>query len=148
MAYKKVIKDHAKTLYLQGKSTPEIEKILNIPERTLMRWKKDGDWEQSERNSSPIALAYQLQEAFNRKLQQVLDNDELADPKVADSMIKLSKIMERTLPKKIMLANILNMLTDLVNYFKTHLDDEAFVEQFSTYIPEIAEFLKAKYTSV
>jgi len=148
MAYKKIIKDHAKDLYLQGRTIPEVTKILDIPERTIMRWKKKYKWEDSEKSVSPLALVYQLQEAFNNKLQEALNDDTLGNPAVADSLVKLAKIMDRTIPKKIMLANILNMLTDVTAYFRNHVEDDAFIDQFSRYIPEIADFLKNKYTAI
>ena len=147
MAYKKVTIEHAKNLYLEGRLPLEISKILSIPERTIQRWKNKNDWEKEEKSASSLNLVYQLQSAFNKKLQEALDNEELGDPSVADTLVKLAAIMEKTIPKRMMLANILNMLTDVVLYFKNHVDDDVFVENFSTYIPELADFLKNKYAS-
>ena len=124
MAYKKIVKEQAKELFLQGRTLEEIAKITTVPERTLMRWRKEHKWEDAEKSASPLGLVYKLQKAFNETLNKALDEDKLGDPKVADTLVKLASIMERTIPRKMMLVNILNMLTDLTAYFQTHVDDD------------------------
>jgi len=146
MAYKKVIKEHAKELALQGRTIPEISNMMNVPESTLARWKQQDRWEEEEKSASPLGLVYKLQIAFNNTLEKAISEDKLGDPAIADTLTKLAALMEKVIPKRMMLANILNMLTDVVLYLQNHVEDDDFKDKFAAYIPEIAEFLKNKYT--
>ena len=146
MAYKKVIKNQAKELYvIENKTVEEIASILRIPWRTLMRWKKLYKWEDDCKTASNIGLAMEMQKAFFERIQKAIHEDKLTEPAVADSLYKTAKLMEKLLPKKIMLANIYNLLQDIVGYINAYVEDDVFANAFARYLPEISEYLRKKY---
>jgi len=146
MGYKKSIKEHAQGLYvIEGKSISDISNLLNIPEKTLYRWKHQYNWD-SAVGSGTINLVGEMQKAFYGKVQEAIQNGKLTDPSTADSLYKTSKLMEKLLPKKMMLANIFNMMDDIVAYSKSYIEDDVFIERLGKYLPEIADHLRKKYS--
>jgi hypothetical protein len=146
MRYKNAIKEHAQSLYvIEGKSIGYIASMMKIPEKTLYRWKHQYKWD-SAVGSGTINLVGEMQKAFYNKVQEAIQNGSLTDPSTADSLYKTSKLMEKLLPKKMMLANIFSMLEDIISYTRTYIEDDRFIEALGKYLPEIADFLRKKYS--
>ncbi len=147
MAYKNIIKDHAQRLYvIEAKTLPQISKVLGVPEATLYRWKIKYKWDAALQAGGTINLVSEMQKAFYNKVQEAITEGKLTDPGTADSLYKTSKLMEKLLPKKMMLANIFNMLEDIISYSKSYIDDDKFIDLLGKYLPEIADFLRNKYS--
>ncbi len=146
MAHKKVIKEKAKQLYcIEGKTIDEIGTLLRIPDKTIYKWKKQFLWDDYLKTAGNVGMAMELQNAFAEEIQIAIAEKKLTDPATADALYKTSKMLEKLLPKKIMLANIFNLLEDIVIYTKNNIQDDKFVNSLSKYIPEIADFLRRKY---
>jgi hypothetical protein len=147
MAYKKAVKEHAKSLYvLDGKPLEEISKIISVPLKTLYGWRKKNNWDDAITYGGTINLVAEMQKAFAEAVKKAIESDTLTSPAVADSLYKTSKLMEKLLPKKMMLANIFNMFEDIVMYAKTYIDNDRFIDDLTKYLPEIADFLRKKYS--
>ena len=89
----------AKALYAQGKSANEIAEALKLGKSTIYRWinnealgfkesKKMADF-----NSKDMAGI--IDESHKKLLIEISENpDRLLDPKVADALLKVSKVLE------------------------------------------------------
>ena len=146
MAYRKVIRNKAKELYIiENKTIEQIANILRISWRTIIRWKKEDNWEIDSKKASNIGIVIEMQKALYQAITQAIRENNLTDPSVVDAIYKTSKMIEKMLPKKMMLANIFNMLEDIVTYINSYVDDDKFSSGFAKYLPEISEFLRKKY---
>lgn len=145
MAYKKADINKAKQFYvIEGQKIEDIAKIMKIPLKTVYAWKKKGEWDKALRSTGNIGMAMEMQKAFEEEIQQAITEKRLTDPSTADALYKTSKLMEKLLPKKIMLANIFNLLEDVTNYVKT-VGNDKFLNDWIKYLPEVSDFLRKKY---
>ena len=145
MAHKFADKNRAKQLYVvEGKKVEEIAAIVNVSVKSIYRWKQQDEWDKSLKSSGNIGIAIEMDKAFKDRIAQAISNGTLTEPSVADALYKTSKLMEKLLPKKIMLANIFNMLEDTTNYIKT-IGNDKFLSDWARHLPEIADFLRKKY---
>ena len=138
-------RNKAKELYcVEGKKIKEISTILAVPEKTLYKWKHEGEWDSSLKQSGTIGMAIELQKCLIKSIQDAIENQTLTDPATSDALYKSLKLMEKLLPKKVMLANIFNMIADITNYLKTFGND-SFLTEWMRLLPEISDFLRKKY---
>ncbi|HOD52923.1 MAG TPA: hypothetical protein PKJ08_00210 [Candidatus Cloacimonadota bacterium] len=145
MAYKITEINKAKQLYIvEGQRIEDIANLLKIPVKTVYAWKRKGEWDKALRSTGNIGMAMEMQKAFEQEVQKAIEEKRLTDPATADALYKTSKLMEKLLPKKIMLANIFNMLEDVTNYIKT-IGNDKFLTEWVKYLPEISDFLRKKY---
>lgn len=89
----------AKSLYAQGKSAIEIAKILNIGKSTIYRWISNDElgFKESKKMASFDAgdMAGIIDESYKKLLIEISENpDKLLDPKTADALLKVSKVLE------------------------------------------------------
>lgn len=89
----------AKSLYAQGKSAIEIAKILNIGKSTIYRWISNDElgFKESKKMASFDAgdMAGIIDESHKKLLIEISENpDKLLDPKTADALLKVSKVLE------------------------------------------------------
>lgn len=89
----------AKSLYAQGKSAIEIAKILNIGKSTIYRWISNDElgFKESKKMASFDAgdMAGIIDESHKKLLIEISENpDNLLDPKTADALLKVSKVLE------------------------------------------------------
>lgn len=89
----------AKSLYAQGKSAIEIAKILNIGKSTIYRWIGNDElgFKESKKMASFDAgdMAGIIDESHKKLLIEISENpDKLLDPKTADALLKVSKVLE------------------------------------------------------
>ena len=89
----------AKSLYAQGKSVIEIAKILNIGKSTIYRWISNDElgFKESKKMASFDAgdMAGIIDESHKKLLIEISENpDKLLDPKTADALLKVSKVLE------------------------------------------------------
>jgi transposase len=146
MAYKQKIIKQAEQMYIvEGKSCQQISDVLNINLKTIYIWRTKYGWDKVIRDSGNIGLAMELQKSFTESIQKAIKEGKLTDPATADALWKTSKLMEKLLPEKILLSNIYNFLEDVVNFAREQVDDDAFKNGLTRYLPEIAEHLKRKY---
>lgn len=145
MAHTTDQKNKAQNLYvIEGKTVEDISKILKIPTQTLYRWRYENGWDNSLKQGGSLGMAIKLQESLMNDIRKAIENGNLTEPQTADAIYKTSKLIEKFLPKKTMLANIFNMLQDVTTYIR-NLGDDKFVSVWVKYLPEISDFLRKKY---
>ena len=88
-----------KRLYIEGKTAAEIIKKTGISKSKVYRWLKDEslDFETSKKlaNFNARAVAGVLDESHKKLLLEISeDPKKLLDPKVADALLKTSKVLE------------------------------------------------------
>lgn len=88
-----------KKLYIEGKTASEIIKITGISKSKVYRWLKDEnlDFETSKKlvSFNAGAVAGVLDESHKKLLLEISeDPKKLLDPKVADALLKTSKVLE------------------------------------------------------
>ena len=89
----------AKSLYAQGKTAVEIAKELNIGKSTIYRWISNDElgFKESKKmaNFNAGDMAGIIDESHKKLLIQISENpDDLLNPKVADALLKVSKVLE------------------------------------------------------
>ena len=89
----------AKSLYAQGKTAVEIAKELNIGKSTIYRWISNDElgFKESKKMASFDAgdMAGIIDESHKKLLIEISENpDKLLDPKTADALLKVSKVLE------------------------------------------------------
>ena len=89
----------AKSVYAQGKTAVEIAKELNIGKSTIYRW--IGNDELGFKESKKMAnfnagdMAGIIDESHKKLLIEISENpNKLLDPKTADALLKVSKVLE------------------------------------------------------
>lgn len=147
MRYDKDIKEAIRRRFVEeGQHLSDIAREMKIPLKTLYRWKKQNNWDNdlNLRIAGKIALARELELKYAEKIQAALDNNTITDPKTADSLAKLLKVIKDLRPEREMLSNIYALLKDLTDYIK-HTGDDIFAKKFQKYLPDIANYLREKY---
>lgn len=148
MAYKQSVIETARQFYvLEGKTVDQISQGLNIPLKTVYNWVRKYEWDKDIKNAGNVGLYLEMQRQFQAKIQEAIDAGRFADPSTADALWKTAKIMERMAPQKMMLSNIFNFLEDLTTYFTAKVDDADFMEKYKSVLPELADWLRKKYTN-
>jgi len=146
MAYTKITHQQAMKFYvLEGKSIAQISMLMKIPEKTLYKWKVKETWDNKIKSSGGIEIGIKFNEAFENAIRKAIADNKLGDPATADSLYKLLIMAQKFTPKKLMLANIFNMLEDITNYIKAKIGNDKFMEEWAKYLPEISDFLRKKY---
>lgn len=89
----------ARSLYAQGKTAVEISKELNIGKSTIYRWISNEElgFKESKKMASFNAgdIAGIIDESHKKLLIEISENpDKLLDPKTADALLKVSKVLE------------------------------------------------------
>lgn len=84
---------------MQGKSASEIAEVLKVGKSTIYRWIKNEalGFEESKKvaDFSSKDMAGIIDESHKKLLIEISENpDRLLDPKVADALLKVSKVLE------------------------------------------------------
>jgi hypothetical protein len=126
--------------------TPEeIRKKLNIKSlKTIYSWKANEHWDDVVKKFSPIQLVTDMQSGLYAEIQKAINDQKLTDPKVADALYKVSAVMEKLVPQKVMLANIMAMLEYQSNWIKKNCSPK-FALEWAKNLPEMADQMRAFY---
>ena len=108
----------AKKLYLEGENTKEIEKVTGISKSTLDKWKAAENWDSEVTVYSTLQLANDMQTEFRKEVYKAMKEGKLTDSKTADALNKVAGIMDRLIPEKVLLANLMRMLKDETEFFQ------------------------------
>jgi transposase len=148
VAYKKSVIETARQFYvLEGKTTQQISDILKIPHKTVWNWVKKFEWDQDIRNGGNVSLYLEMQKQLQVEIKLALDQGRFAQAGTADGLWKVLKIMEKLLPEKMMLSNIFKFLEDTTQFFVANVADGAFMEIYQAQLPNLADWLRQKYTN-
>lgn len=126
-----------------SKSLAAIADELNVPASTLYRWKKNDKWDDNVAVSS-IATSISIEKALGDAIREAIENDTLADPKTADAISKLQKVVDKLKPKQQILGNIYLFLEDLASY-ATEGSDRAFANSLANHLPAIGDYMRRKH---
>ena len=144
MAHKPETHELAKQLYLiEGKEINDIAKQIGVPFRTLMRWRKQEKWDSFLRTGN-IELSMQVEKELIQLINKGIKDGNLADPKTADALSKLQKILNSLRPRRQILGNLLLFCEELANY-ASNCDDSEFAKAIQKHLPNIADHIKYKY---
>jgi len=146
MAYTIADRAQAKNMYcLEGKRVEDIAKLIAVPKQTVYRWKALDAWDSVLKQTGSIGISAEAHKGFIEEVQRAIEAKKLTDPDTVNNLVKLSKLMEKLLPKKVMLANIFAMLEDITHYLQT-IGDDKLVALWAKHLTEIADFLRKKYS--
>lgn len=101
----------AQQLFLDtDKTQKEIATIAQITEKTLTKWKKEGDWEllrQAQTVTSANLISNLYQKAYDLSLEDKID---------ADKLVKLANTIEKLSNKKVTVSNMINVFKDFTSW--------------------------------
>jgi hypothetical protein len=141
-------RETARRIYvIEGKSVAEIADLLGIPVRTIHHWRVNKKWDKEIEDSGTINLYMEMQKQFIVAVKAAIEEGKLTDPATADALWKTAKLMERMMPAKVLLSNIFSFLEDLTKFFVAHVDNPEFMEIYQSQLPQLADWLRAKYTN-
>jgi len=144
-------KIQCKKLFLQGIPIREIAKTTGIGYRTIYRWKSIENWdkEYEKLQLGNIGISVTLKNAaikVIKRLEQATEEtggkEEVA--RIADTLAKLSKIMDRFDPQKVIFADLMHLFNVLVEFAEMKSDSD-FLSKLQTYIPEISNYILHKF---
>lgn len=144
---KKTIETARQFYIIEGRSIAEISEILGLPVRTLHNWRVNKKWDREIQDGGNVSLYLNMQKQFVVAVKKAIDEGKLADPSTADSLWKTAKLMDRLMPAKVLLSNIFSFLEDLTKFFVAHVDNPEFLEIYQAQLPQLADWLRAKYTN-
>ncbi len=141
--------EKAKELYIKNRSPDEIAKELNVHPSTVYKWIKDEElgFEEAKElaNFSVDAMSEMLLEAYKKTILDIKKNPEkLQDSKVADSLLKVVKVI-KGLDKNV---DYLGIAGDVIKV-ATKLIREEFEEYFEAWkqiAPRLLEKLEEEYS--
>jgi hypothetical protein len=144
MAHKPETRELCKQLYLiEGKTPEQIAGLTKVALRTILRWRKQEEWDKMLRSGN-IELSLQLENELMQTINNAIKDNKLADPKTADTLVKLQKVIQSLRPKRQILANLLLFLEELANYAGS-ANDPAFLDGVQKHLPGIADHIKNRY---
>lgn len=101
----------AQQLFLDtDKIQKEIAAIAQVTEKTLTKWKNEGDWEllrQAQTVTSANLISNLYQKAYDLSLEEKID---------ADKLVKLANTIEKLSNKKVTVSNIINVFKEFTSW--------------------------------
>ena len=141
---KAVLRETCKQMYMiDGISIKDISETMDIPTRTLYRWRKLDEWEYVSKTGS-IELSLNLEQELVKEINKAIENGTLGNPQVADAIAKIQKVAASLRPQRQVLGNLLVFAEELVNY-ASGANDPAFLNSIQKHLPEFVSKIKAKY---
>lgn len=148
MAYKKATIELARRYYVvEGKTINQISQVIGVPETTIYKWQRRGEWDKDLADGGNVSLWLNMQKQFAEAVKKAIDENKLTDPGTADSLWKTAKLMDRLMPEKVLLSNIFSFLEDITHFFVARVGDGAWLTRYQETLPELSDYLRAKYTS-
>jgi len=108
----------AQDLFLEtDKTQKEIAQIVKVTEKTLTKWKNDGEWDMLK-NASTVTARKIIENLYKRSY------DLSIDPKSKpDDIIKLALSIEKLSNKRVTISQIINVFKDFIAFaFKDNPD--------------------------
>jgi|GEM_PF-1458061 len=141
---KAVLRETCKQMYMiDGIAIKDISETMDVPTRTLYRWRKEDGWEFVSKTGN-IELSLNLEQELIREINNAIKNGTLGNPQVADAIAKIQKVAQSLRPQRQILGNLLTFLEELVAYASTANDPE-FLEGVQKHLQNIANHIKTKY---
>ncbi len=158
----------ARTLYVyKGCSFKDIERIIQVPDKTIRRWKDnakkrvDDDWDSARHI---ISLSEQTSDAINRQVyaawlskfkevqEKIFDAKEMDNPtkvaalaSLADSFNKMVAAMRKIEPEVNLASTALSVLETIADYLNEA--DEGLARKFAEHIDAIGLKIQHKFAA-
>ncbi|WP_185269162.1 hypothetical protein [Elizabethkingia anophelis] len=101
----------AQDLFLEtDKTQKEIAQIVHVTEKTLTKWKNEGDWE-TLKNASTVTARKIIDNLYKRAY--ALSEDPKSKP---DDIIKIANSIEKLSNRKVTVSQIINVFKDFISY--------------------------------
>lgn len=101
----------AQDLFLEtDKIQKEIAQIVHVTEKTLTKWKNEGDWE-TLKNASTVTARKIIDNLYKRAY--ALSEDPKSKP---DDIIKIANSIEKLSNRKVTVSQIINVFKDFISY--------------------------------
>lgn len=101
----------AQQLYLEtGKTQKEIAQIAHVTEKTLGKWKNEGDWEllrQAQTITAQNIISNLYERAHEISQEKVID---------ADKLVKIANSIEKLSDRKVTISNIINVFKEFTSW--------------------------------
>lgn len=138
----------AKKLYIEGKTVKEILVVIEgyFSSSTINRWIKDEDWEKAKKLSqiSPEELGNILFESFKELILKIKENpEELKDPKVADSLMKVVSMIKSIKKDVDYLGVASDVIEEITRVITTEHQD--LTKEWNQIIDKVFEALEKKW---
>ena len=92
------------------KTQKEIAEIVNVTEKTVTKWKVEGDWDLLK--SASTITARNIIDNIYQKMHELSLSDKLE----ADKLIKLASTIEKLSNKKVTVSQIINVFKDFTTW--------------------------------
>ena len=115
-----------------NKTLREIGSLIDVSEKTLCQWKRDGDWERKRRDrltSTRTAPAERLKERLHR----LIEDPAAIDSKTADEIYKLLLSIEKIQGFDLKVATI-EVMDRFTRFIRLREKDGVFIERLTTHI--------------
>lgn len=101
----------AQDLFLEtDKTQKEIAQIAHVTEKTLTKWKNEGEWE-TLKNASTVTARKIIDNLYKRAY--TLSEDPKSKP---DDIIKIANSIEKLSNRKVTVSQIINVFKDFISY--------------------------------
>ncbi|MDY3352306.1 helix-turn-helix domain containing protein [Riemerella anatipestifer] len=115
MAKKELNREDKKAVALDlfldtDKTQKEIAEIVGVTEKTLTKWKLEGEWDKIK--SASTITARNIIDNIYLKMHELSQSDKLE----ADKLIKLASTIEKLSDKKVTISQIINVFKDFTTW--------------------------------
>ncbi|WP_434575520.1 helix-turn-helix domain-containing protein [Riemerella anatipestifer] len=115
MAKKELNREDKKAVALDlfldtDKTQKEIAEIVGVTEKTLTKWKLEGEWDKIK--SASTITARNIIDNIYQKMHELSQSDKLE----ADKLIKLASTIEKLSDKKVTISQIINVFKDFTTW--------------------------------
>ncbi|MEJ5330111.1 MAG: hypothetical protein WHT07_08150 [Desulfobaccales bacterium] len=126
------------SLYLAGKELREIEEIYPVSRQTLLRWQKEGQWEEKRRQAlvSPRWLGQALKGILREKTSRLLAKGDLTPPEL-EELSRLITLIERLCSNTWDIRSAaLEVMDRFGEFLREWVKDKEEIRRFSTWMQE------------
>jgi hypothetical protein len=128
----------AQSLYLAGRELRELQEIYPVARQTLIRWHKDGQWEEKRRQAlvSPRWLGKALKGILREKTGRLLAKGDLTPPEL-DELTKLITLIERVCSHSWDIRSAaLEVMERFSEFLRGWVKDREEIKRFSSWMQE------------
>jgi uncharacterized protein YjcR len=143
----------AERLYVQKELTlKEISVLLGVSQQTLVKWKRDGNWEKKriEYRRNPGTILETLEKVLLRRLEDIeakLDRGENVSEGEIDAITKLVASIKKVSKETDIISVAPLIMKEFAQFLKKNENEEVrnFIQVFTDILPGFMEYLWEKY---
>jgi hypothetical protein len=137
------------SLYLAGKELREIQEMYPVSHQTLLRWHKEGQWEEKRRQAlvSPRWLGQALKGILREKTGRLLAKGDLTPPEL-EELSRLITLIERLCSNTWDIRSAaLEVMDRFSEFLREWVKDKEEIRRFSTWMQEFFRKLEEEEES-